>query len=75
MCFVSALEKQSNQYQDLFIEICYDIRTKYVYFLFRLNFDFGFFIKTMTKQAVYLNNFERKSGFGHPFKLTTVGEV
>ena len=32
-----------NQYQDLFFEIRY-IRTKCVYFLFRLNFDFGFFI-------------------------------
>ena len=31
-------------------------------FLFRLNFDFGFFIKTMTKQTVYLNNIARKSG-------------
>ena len=37
------------------------IRTKYVYFL--LNFDFCFFIKTMTKQTVYLNNFAGKSGF------------
>ena len=39
------------------------IRTKYVYFLFWLNCDFGFSIKTMTKQTVYLNNFARKSGF------------
>ena len=29
---------------------------------FQLNCDFGFFIKTMTKQTVYLNNFARKSG-------------
>ena len=35
----------SNQYQDLFFEIRH-IRTKYVCFLFQLNFDFGFFIKT-----------------------------
>ena len=33
---------ESTQYQDLFFEIRY-IRTKYVYF--RLNFNFGFFIK------------------------------
>ena len=46
LCFVSTLEKrlQSNQYQDLFFGIR-NIRTKYVYFLFRLNCDFGFFIK------------------------------
>ena len=50
-----------NQYQDLFFEI-HHIRTKYVYFLFRLNLDFGF-RKTMTKQTVYLNNCSRKSGF------------
>ena len=37
-------------------------QNKYVYFLFRLNFDFGFFIKTKTKQTVYLNNIARKSG-------------
>ena len=35
---------QSNQYQDLFFEIRH-MRTKYIYFQFRLNFDFGFFIK------------------------------
>ena len=35
---------QSNQYQDQFFEIRH-IRTKYVYFLFQFNFDFGFFIK------------------------------
>ena len=42
--FVSTLEKhlQSNQYQDLFFEIRH-IRTKYIYFVFRLNFDFGFY--------------------------------
>ena len=39
------------------------IRTKYVYFLFRLNFDFGFFYKTMTIQTVYLNSYARKSEF------------
>ena len=46
LSFVSTLEEhlQSNQYQDLFLEIRH-IRTKYVYFLFRLKFDFGFFIK------------------------------
>ena len=38
-------------------------KKKILYFLFRLNFDIGFFIKTMTKQTVYLNNFARKSGF------------
>ena len=44
--FVSTLEKhlQSNQYQDLFFEIRH-IRTKYLYFLFQLNFDFRFFIE------------------------------
>ena len=31
---------QSNQYQDLFFEIRH-VKTKYVYFLFRLNSDFG----------------------------------
>ena len=59
---------QSNQYQDLFFEIRH-IRTKYNYFLFPLNFDFGFFIKTMTKQTVYLNNFARKSGFRLQFLM------
>ena len=46
VCFVSTIEKhlQSNQYPDLIFEIRH-IRTKYVYFLFQLNFDFGFFIK------------------------------
>ena len=39
------------------------IRTKYVYFLFRLNFDFWFLYKTMTKQTVYLNIFARKNRF------------
>ena len=64
LCFVSTREKylQSHQYQDLFFEIRH-IRTNYVYFLFRLTFDVGFFIKTMTKQTVYLNNFARKSEF------------
>ena len=33
---------QSNQYLDLFFEIRH-VRTKYVYFLFRLNLDFDFF--------------------------------
>ena len=32
-----------------------------------VNFDFGSFIKTMTKQTVYLNNLARKSGFGLQF--------
>ena len=31
--------------------------------LFRLNLDFGFYIKTMTKQTVYLNSLGRKSRF------------
>ena len=64
MCSVSTLEKhlQSNQYQDLFFEIRH-MTTKYVYFLFQLNIDFGFCIKAMTKQTVYLNNFARKRGF------------
>ena len=46
LVFCIALEKhlQSNQYQDLFFDIDH-MRTKYVYFLFRLNSDFGFFIK------------------------------
>ena len=35
---------QINTGQDLFFEIRH-IRTKYLYFLFRLNYDFGFFIK------------------------------
>ena len=63
LCFISTLQRhlQSNQYQDLFFEIRH-IRTKHIYFLFRLNFVFGFFYKTMTKQIVYLNNFARKSG-------------
>ena len=39
------------------------IRIKYVYFLFRLNLDFDFLIKTMTKKTVYLNSYARKSGF------------
>ena len=44
LCFVSTLEKhlQSNQYQDPFYEIRH-VRTKYVYFLFRLHYDFGSF--------------------------------
>ena len=33
------------------------IRTKYVYSLFQF-FDFGLFVKPMTKQAVYQNNFK-----------------
>ena len=58
ICFVSTLEKhlQSNQYQDLFFEI-HHIR----------NFDFGFFIKNMTIQTVYLNNLARKSGVRSQF--------
>ena len=46
LCFVVTLQEhlQSNQYQEPFFEILH-IRTKYVYFLFQLNFDFGFFIK------------------------------
>ena len=38
-------------------------KNKILYFLFRLNFDFGIFIKTMTKRTVYLNNIARKTGF------------
>ena len=38
-------------------------KKRYVYFLFQLNFDFQFLYKFMMKQTVYLNNFERKSGF------------
>ena len=59
---------QSNQYQDPFFEIR-QIRTNYVYFPFWLNFDFSFFIKSVTKQTVYLNNFARKSGFRLQFLL------
>ena len=51
-----------NSVPRLFFET-WHIRTKYIYFLFQLNFDFGFLIKTMTKQTVYLNNFARKCGF------------
>ena len=82
LCFVSTLEKhmQSNGFQDLFFEI-HHIRTKYVYFLIRLNFDFSFFIKpwrnrlcswTISQERVDLDcNFWGSL----PFKLTTVGEV
>ena len=64
LCLLSTLEKhlQSNEYQEQFFEIRH-IRTKYGYFLFQLNFDLGFLIKTMTKQTVYLNDFALKSGF------------
>ena len=81
-CFVLTVEKhlQSNQYQDLFFEICY-IRTKYAYFLFWLNFDFGFFIKSWwNRLCIWIISQERVdldcviSG-SLPFKLTTVGEV
>ena len=34
---------KKKKYQAMFFEICH-IRTKYIYFLFQLNFDFGFFI-------------------------------
>ena len=80
LVFVSTLEKylQANQYQDLFFEICH-IRTKYVCFQFRLNFDFSFFIKlwrnrlciwTISQERVDLDcNFWGSL----PFKLTTVG--
>ena len=82
LCFVSTLEKhlQLNQYQDLFLEIRY-IRTKYVYFLFRLNFDFGFFIKPWRNSlCIWIISQERVdvdciiSG-SLPFKHTTFGEV
>ena len=56
-------------------------KNKYVYFLFRVNLDFGFFIKswrnrlciwTILQERVDLNcNFWSSL----PFKLTTVGEV
>ena len=64
LCFVSTLEKhlQSNQFQDLFFFEIRHIKTKYVYFLFRLNFDFGFFIKPW-RNRLYLLNVARKSGF------------
>ena len=32
-----------------------------------VKFGYGFFIKTMTKQTVYQNNFARKSGLGLQF--------
>ena len=82
LCFVSTLEKhlQSNQYQDLFFEIRH-IRTKYVYFLFRLNLDFDFFIKPWRKRlciwTVPLERVDLDCNFwgSPPFELTTVGEV
>ena len=82
LCFVSTLEKhlQLNQYQDLFFEIRY-IRTKYDYFPFWLNFDFGFFIKPWRNRlCIWIISLETVdadciiSG-SLPFKLTTVGEV
>ena len=83
LCFVSTFEKhlQSNQYQDLFFEIRY-IRTKYVYFLFRLNFYVVFFfIKPWRNRlCIWIISEERvdldciNSG-SLPFKLTTIGEV
>ena len=81
LCFVLTLEKhlQSNQYQDPFFEIRH-IRTKYVYFLFRWNFDIGFFIQpwrnrlciwTISQERVDLDcNFWGSL----PYKLTTVGD-
>ena len=82
LCFVSTLEKhlQSNQYQDLLFEIRH-IRTKYVYLLFRLKFDFGFFIKPWRNRlCIWIISYERVdldcNLWGSlPFKLTTVGEV
>ena len=82
LCFVSTLLKhlQSNQYPDIFFEIRH-IRTKYFCFLFRLNCDFGFFIKpwrnrlciwTISQEWVDLDfNFWGSLSF----KLTTFGEV
>ena len=57
LVFVSTLENhlQSNQFQDPFFEIRH-IRTKYVYFLFRLNFDFSFFKNQSTESTDRLAN-------------------
>ena len=82
LCFVLTLEKhlQSNQYPDLVFEI-HHIRTKYVYFLFRLNFDFGFFIKPWRNRlCIWTISQERMdldcNLWGSLlFKITTVGEV
>ena len=69
-----------NQYQDLFVKIRY-IRTKYVYFLFRSNFDFGFFIKPWRNRlCIWIISQERVDlaciiSVSLPYKLTTVGEV
>ena len=80
--FLSKLKKhlQSNQYQDLFFEIRH-IRIKYFYFLFRLNFDFGFFRKPWRNRlCIWPFSWERvdlDSNFwgSLPFKLATAGQV
>ena len=82
LCFVSTLEKhlQSNQYLDLFFEIRH-IRTKYVFFLFRLNYDFGFFIKPWRNRMCIESISQEKADLdciiwgSLLFKLNTVGEV
>ena len=82
LCFISTFEKhlQSNQYQDLFFEIRH-IRTKYVYFLFRLNIDFGFFIKSWRNRLCIGTIWQERVDLdcniwgSLPFKLTTIGEV
>ena len=52
LCFVSILEKhlQSNQYQDLFLEIRY-IRTKYVYLVFCIDRRKAFAIKSIPRSV------------------------
>ena len=45
--------------QDLFFEIRH-IRTKYVYFLFRLNFDLGFFLIKHEKTDYVSEQFHKK---------------
>ena len=73
LCFVSTLEKhlQSKKIPRsvFFLFEIRHIRTKYVYFLFRLNFDFGFFteVTNHVEQTVYLNSFVRESGFRWQF--------
>ena len=80
LCFVSTSETQSYQYQYMFFEIRH-IKTKYVNFLFRLNFDFDFFIKPWRNRlciwTVPLKRVDLDCNFwgSPPFKLTTVGEV
>ena len=68
------------KYQDLFLEIRH-IRPKYVCFLFRLNCDFGFFIKPWPNRLCTWTTSQERVDLDCnfwgclPFKLTTVGEV